>query len=102
LFTLDASALQVVARFDWQGGGISSPAIGADGRVYAVAGDTLFAFPPPPRCPRRICPGDVTPVGGGLVFHSQQGTSDQGAKPVFQAMPSLSSGGSAQAGAAPK
>jgi hypothetical protein len=98
LLTLDASSLQVVGRFDWEGGGESSPAISADGRIYALAGETLFVFPPPPRrpCPLRVCPGDVT-AGGGPVFHSQQGTSAQGA-----ATPALSSGGSAQLSTAPK
>jgi hypothetical protein len=92
--TLGASSLQMVARFPWQDGGRSSPAIGADGRVYAIAGDTLFVFSPPPR--RRVCPGDVT-AGGGPVFHSEQGISAQGA-----ATSSLSSGGSAQLSTAPK
>jgi hypothetical protein len=36
-----------VQRFDWVGGGKSPPAIGPDGRVYAVASDILFIFPPP-------------------------------------------------------
>ena len=63
----------------------------------AIAGDTLFVFPPPPRrCPLRVCPGDVT-AGGGPVFHSGQGTSAQGA-----ATTSLSSGGSAQLSTTPK
>jgi hypothetical protein len=96
LVTLDARTLQIVASYDWEEGGISSPAIGADGRVYAIAGETLFAFPPPPRCPRRVCPGDIT-AGGGPVFHSQQGTSAQAAKTS-----ALSSGGSAQLSTAPK
>jgi hypothetical protein len=95
--TLDANSLQVVTRFDWEDGGQSSPAVGADGRIYAIAGDTLFVFPPPPRrCPLRVCPGDVT-AGGGPVFHSGQGTSAQGA-----ATTSLSSGGSAQLSTTPK
>jgi hypothetical protein len=45
--TLDADAQQQVQRFDWVGGGKSPPAIGPDGRVYAVASDILFIFPPP-------------------------------------------------------
>jgi len=40
--TLASSSLPVVASFAWQHGGRSSPAIGADGRIYAVAGDALF------------------------------------------------------------
>jgi hypothetical protein len=98
--TLDASSLQVVARFGWQTRFRSSPAIGADGRVYAIAGDTLFVFPAPPRCPRRVCPGDVTP-GGGPVFHSEQGTPAQGAVQV-QATTPPSIGVPSQPGAVPK
>ena len=45
--TLDADAQQQLQRFDWVGGGKSPPAIGPDGRVYAVAADILFIFPPP-------------------------------------------------------
>jgi hypothetical protein len=47
-------------------------------------------------CPLRVCPGDVM-SGGGSVFHSEQGTSGQGA-----ATSSVSSGGSAQLSTAPK
>jgi hypothetical protein len=94
---LNASSLQTVARFPWQDGRRSSPAIGADGRVYAIAGDTLFVFSPPPLpCPLRVCPGDVI-SGGGPVLHSEQGTSAPGA-----ATSSSSSGGSVQLGTAPK
>lgn len=48
LVTLDAAGLNVVAQFRWKEGGLSTPAIGTDGRVYAVAGDTLFCFAGPP------------------------------------------------------
>ena len=37
-----------VLNFPWTGGGALSPAIGPDGRVYAMALNTLFIFPPPP------------------------------------------------------
>ncbi|MEZ5830474.1 MAG: hypothetical protein R3D05_04795 [Dongiaceae bacterium] len=36
-----------VARFDWVGGGRNPPIIGANGRVYAIASNILFIFPPP-------------------------------------------------------
>ena len=105
LLTLDANNMQVAARFDWQDGGVSSPAIGADGRVYALAGDTLIMFPPPRRsCPRPVCPGDgdLDPFGSGPVLHSQDRTPNQPLTPVFHATPSLSSGGTARPGAMPK
>jgi len=46
--TLDALAQSEVLNFPWNGGGRLSPAIGPDGRVYAMALNTLFIFPPPP------------------------------------------------------
>ncbi len=46
--TLDALAQSEVLNFPWTGGGALSPAIGPDGRVYAMALNTLFIFPPPP------------------------------------------------------
>ncbi len=45
--TMDADAKQELQRFDWVGGGASPPAIGPDGRVYAIASDILFIFPGP-------------------------------------------------------
>lgn len=45
--TLDADAQLKLQSFDWVGGGKSPPAIGPDGRVYAIASDILFIFPPP-------------------------------------------------------
>lgn len=45
--TFDADAQLELQRFDWVGGGKSPPAIGPDGRVYAIASDILFIFPPP-------------------------------------------------------
>ena len=45
--TLDADAQLQLQSFDWVGGGKSPPAIGPDGRVYAIASDILFIFPPP-------------------------------------------------------
>lgn len=46
--TLDALAQSVVLSFPWNGGGLWPPAIGLDGRVYAMASNVLFIFPPPP------------------------------------------------------
>jgi outer membrane protein assembly factor BamB len=48
LTTLDAAGLNVSAEFLWKKGGLSTPAISSDGRVYAIAGDTLFCFAGPP------------------------------------------------------
>jgi hypothetical protein len=45
--TFDADAQLELQRFDWVGGGKSPPAIGPDGRVYAIASDILFIFQPP-------------------------------------------------------
>jgi hypothetical protein len=36
-----------VSKVDWEGGGLSPPAIGPDGRVYVLAANILFIFPPP-------------------------------------------------------
>jgi outer membrane protein assembly factor BamB len=57
LVTVDAATLEVVGQFLWKGGGLSTPAIGSDGRVYALAGSTLFCFAAPPADPRG-------PIGG--------------------------------------
>ncbi|MBX9945785.1 MAG: PQQ-binding-like beta-propeller repeat protein [Reyranella sp.] len=51
LYTLDAASLQPVASHPWRGGGLSSPAIAANGAVYALAGATLSIFPAPPGPP---------------------------------------------------
>lgn len=51
LYTLDAARLQVVASHPWRGGGLSSPAIAANGAVYALAGGTLSIFGAPPGLP---------------------------------------------------
>lgn len=48
LVTLDAAGLNVEAEFLWKKGGLSTPAIGSNGRLYALAGDTLFCFAGPP------------------------------------------------------
>lgn len=43
--TLDALTLEEVGRRSWGNGGKSPPAIGPDGRVYAIAGGILHVFP---------------------------------------------------------
>ena len=45
--TFDAGAMTEVSRFSWVGGGMSPPAIGPAGHIYAIASNTLFIFPPP-------------------------------------------------------
>ncbi|HSA84634.1 MAG TPA: PQQ-binding-like beta-propeller repeat protein [Nitrospira sp.] len=59
--TFDADAQLELQRFDWVGGGKSPPAIGPDGRVYAIASDILFIFPPPLKVstPLLLAPGGV-------------------------------------------
>jgi outer membrane protein assembly factor BamB len=46
VYTLDADAATPVAAFPLAGGGIWSPAIGPQGRVYAMAANVLQIFPP--------------------------------------------------------
>jgi len=48
LHTLDALAQTEVLNFPWNDVGVLPPAIGPDGRVYAMTSNTLFIFPPPP------------------------------------------------------
>jgi hypothetical protein len=59
--TFDADAQLELQRFDWVGGGRSSPAIGPDGRVYVIASDILFIFPPPLKVSKPLprAPGAV-------------------------------------------
>ena len=45
--TFDASTLQEVGRYDWPDGGLSAPAIGPQGNVYAIASNQLYVFPGP-------------------------------------------------------
>jgi outer membrane protein assembly factor BamB len=44
LLSFDASNFKQLGLYPWSGGGESSPAIGGDGTVYALAGDTLTIF----------------------------------------------------------
>ena len=57
--TFDADAQLELQRFDWVGGGKSPSAIGPDGRVYAIASDILFIFPPPLKVSIPLTPGAV-------------------------------------------
>jgi hypothetical protein len=57
--TFDADAQLQLQKFDWVGGGTSPPAIGPDGRVYAIASDILFIFPPPLKVSIPLPPGTV-------------------------------------------
>jgi hypothetical protein len=100
LLTFDANTFHRVGYFEWHGGGRSSPAIGADGRVYAIAGETLYVFP---ACRLlHACLGEVTLPGGNVVFHSQNPFSNQVTSPVFHTTPAWSGGGLSQPAAAPK
>lgn len=70
MVTLDAKAASRVVQFDWRGGGRSSPAIGPNGAVYALAGDALHVFPSPPPGRRPVaaagsCLGQVVAPGRG-------------------------------------
>ncbi|HEV8392329.1 MAG TPA: hypothetical protein VGQ35_20915 [Dongiaceae bacterium] len=47
LVTYDATTLQEVARFNWQGGGLWPPVIGPQGNIYAIVGSQLYVFPGP-------------------------------------------------------
>jgi outer membrane protein assembly factor BamB len=45
--SFDAETMTEVSRVNWLGGGVSPPAIGPAGHVYAIASNILFIFPPP-------------------------------------------------------
>jgi hypothetical protein len=45
--TFDAATMTQLASFKWRKGGMSPPAIGPFGDVYAIAGSTLHVFPAP-------------------------------------------------------
>jgi hypothetical protein len=81
--TYDTNSMAEMARFSWVGGGLSPPAIGPQGHVYAIASNILFVFPPPRLVPRggqwsgpekglgvpkggqwSPAPGPVVPKGG--------------------------------------
>lgn len=45
--SIDPISMQILARYPWTAGGVSTPAISSNGRVYAVAANQLYIFPPP-------------------------------------------------------
>ncbi|MBV9655931.1 MAG: hypothetical protein JOZ42_15360 [Acetobacteraceae bacterium] len=51
LRTLNALTMTEVGHFDWTGGGLSGPAIGPSGQIYAIAANTLYIWPGPPHRP---------------------------------------------------
>src|SRR6185312_8470585 len=58
--TYDAKTMAEVGNFPWVGGGLSPPAIGPSGRVYAIASNILFIFPPSNvTFPSRLVAGDL-------------------------------------------
>ena len=59
LVTFDADAKRRLQTFDWVGGGISPPAIGPKGQVYAIASNILFVFPPPLQLANRPTQGTI-------------------------------------------
>ncbi|WP_162917165.1 hypothetical protein [Dongia deserti] len=76
--TFDPATLSEVSRVLWTGGGVSQPAIGPKGHVYAIAGNTLHVFPPPTR---QLPPDRVTPQPGMTVVSTDSGTTTQDSKP---------------------
>lgn len=61
----DVNTLTEVGRINWVGGGTSSPAIGPNGHVYALASNILFVFPPVKG--KAIDPGKVLQPPTNLV-----------------------------------
>jgi hypothetical protein len=71
LFTFDTHTLQQVGRFDWVGGGISPPAIGSKGQVYAMASNILFVFPGTIQVPKDVS-STAQPQGGVVAIDPAQ------------------------------
>ena len=61
LHTFDKASLELVTSFAWKAGGVSQPAIGPSGHVYAIADDRLFVFKPP-------LSFEVVDTNGGGIF----------------------------------
>ncbi len=55
LRTFNALTMTQVGRLDWTGGGLSGPAIGPSGSVYALASNILYVFPGPPHRRCIVC-----------------------------------------------
>ncbi len=66
--TYDARTLAEVGEVDWNGGGLSGPAIGPSGQVYALASNVLFIWPAPKCTIPALCittlPGPVVTIRG--------------------------------------
>jgi hypothetical protein len=77
LQTFDPATLTELSSMPWSEGGRSQPVISPLGFVYAVAGDTLFVFPPAKQLP----PNRVTPVTGTAVVSTDPGATTQDSKP---------------------
>ena len=77
--TFNSDLRAELRRFPWIGGGTSIPVIGPSGRVYAIASDILFIFPPPSQRPRPEGPigWDEPPPAG-----SERATASDAAGPV--------------------
>jgi hypothetical protein len=73
--TFNSDLRAELRRFPWVGGGATVPVIGPSGRVYAIASNILFIFPPPRQRPRPEGPigGDEPPPASP----GQAATSDE-------------------------
>lgn len=66
LITFNSDVRVELRRFPWIGGGVSPPAIGPSGRVYAIASNILFIFPPPRQRPGgQAGDGEPPPINPG-------------------------------------
>jgi hypothetical protein len=84
--TFDASMLAEVAHVGWSGGGESPPAIGPTGYVYAIAGNTLYVFPPGKQLPAS----GIDPQTGTVVVSIDPDATTQDSKTY---KPPLTTGG---------
>lgn len=78
--TYDTNTLAEVGRVDWVGGGISPPAIGPKGQVYAIASNILFVFPGPIQVPIDV---------GTLAQPPQTMVATDPAQPTTQQAPQI-------------
>lgn len=65
--TYDINTLAQVGEVQWFGGGRSGPAIGADGRIYALASNVLFIWPGP----GRPAPLHLPAPRAGMIFDAR-------------------------------
>ena len=86
LHTFETATLIEVGKFSWANGGKSPPVVGPLGHVYAIAGNQMMVFPPPPGTPASTsgAGGNDAPKGG--VFQAENIPAPTGQKSgVFQA-----------------